>query len=204
MVAAAAGHPNSPRQEDPLAHAVSLLSQQIWCWGRDILRPDGNWLLEIGFTRLDPPAELEECSSVYTLKLVGGQSLILRGFGVFFSDLERGAIFLPRYEFQPKYTRQASLTRPPWSAGDLPNLRAPTSGERYACASLTLELLDWIRTYEVNILDKLGIEYRRETLVKWDKPENSFTPPENFASAWRDLSFQVAANVDLYLDSNCK
>ena len=36
-------------------HAVGLLSQQIWCWGRDILRSEGNWLLHQGFTRLEPP-----------------------------------------------------------------------------------------------------------------------------------------------------
>ena len=25
--------------------AIGLLSQQLWCWGCDILRPEGNWLL---------------------------------------------------------------------------------------------------------------------------------------------------------------
>ena len=48
-------------------HAVGLLSQQIWCWGKDILRSEGNWLLHQGFTRLEPPVDREDCSSVYTL-----------------------------------------------------------------------------------------------------------------------------------------
>ncbi len=204
MFAAGVGHHTPRREVAPLAYAVGLLSQQVWCWGRDVLRPEGNWLLEIGFTRIEPPAEREDCSSVYSLELPGGQTLILRGFGVLFCDLQRGAVFLPRYEFQPRYTPYATLNCVPWGSGDLPNFRSPAVDERYACASLTWQLIDWIRSYEVNVLERLGIEYRRETLVKWDKPENSFTPAEHFASAWRDLSFQVAANFELYLAGTCK
>jgi len=199
MVAASPENQDSDREVNPLAHAVGLLSQQIWCWGRDIHRPDGNWLLEVGFTRVTPPEDREECSSVYSLDLPGGQSLILRGFGVIFSDQHRGIVFLPRYEFRPQYTAYSTLKCQPWCAGDLQNFFPPTVGERYACASLTLELIDWIRTYEVNVAEQLGVEYRRETLVKWNKAEHSFTPAANFASAWRDLSFQVAANLSFYL-----
>ena len=204
MFAAGVGHHTPRREVAPLAYAVGLLSQQVWCWGRDVLRPEGNWLLEIGFTRFEPPAEREDCSSVYTLELPGGQTLVLRGFGVLFSDHQRGAVFLPRYEFQPRYAPRATHNCRPWCAADMPHFRTPTVGERYACASLTWQLIDWIRTYEVNIIERLGIAYRRETLVRWDKPENRFTPAENFASAWRDLSFQVAANFDFYLGGNCK
>lgn len=198
MFAASDGNELPELELEPLEQAVGLLCQQIWCWGQDILRPSGNWLLEIGFARLKPPADREECASVYSLELPTGQFVVLRGFGVFYGDDERGAVFLPRYEFRPRYTRQVTFECPPWSVEDLPKLSAPTRSRRNACFSLTLELIDWIRGYEVNIVECLGIEYRRSTLVKWDNGERAFTPAEHFASAWRDLSFQVAANFDAY------
>ena len=198
MFLAPEGNESPEIEREPLEQAVGLLCQQAWCWGQDILRPDGNWLLEIGFARLEPPSEREECASVYSLELPSGQCVVLRGFGVFYGDHERGAVFLPRYEFRPIYMKQSTFECPPWAVEDLPKLSAPTSAQRNACASLTLELIDWIRTYEVNIVECLGIEYRRRTLVKWDNGERLFTPAENFASAWRELSFQVAANFDAY------
>ena len=112
---------------DLIQHAVDLLSQQVWCWGRDILRPEGNWLLEIGFDCIEPPADRKEYHSVYSLELPRGRCVILRGFGAFYGDLRRGGVFLPRYEFRPRYTNHATLERPPWSDADLPNLNGPTA-----------------------------------------------------------------------------
>lgn len=187
---------------DPLQHAVGLLSQQAWCWGRDILRPEGNWLLEIGFDRIQPPADRKDCSSVYTLDLPRGRCVVLRGFGAFYGDRQRGGVFLPRYEFRPRYTTHATLECPPWSDADLPKLSAPTNSQRTACTSLTLDLIDWIRSYEVTISERLGIEYRRSTLIKWDDGKRRFTPAEELASAWRALSFRVADNFDFYSRRN--
>ena len=202
MFAAPDGNELPEVELEPLEQAVSLLCQQIWCWGQDVLRPSGNWLLEIGFARLKPPADREECASVYSLELPTGQFVVLRGFGVFYGDDERGAVFLPRYEFRPRYTRQLAFACPPWSVEDLPMLSAPSSSQQNVCASLTSELIDWIYTYEVTIVESLGLEYRRRTLVKWDNGERSFTPAEHFASAWRELSFKVAANFDTYSEQD--
>ena len=63
---------------------------------------------------------------------------------------------------------------------------------------MMLELIDWIRSYEVTIVERLGIEYRRSTLIKWDNGKRPIIPPEEMASAWRELSFRVAANFDAY------
>ena len=184
---------------EPLKQAVSLLSQQVWCWGRDIVRPEGNWLLEIGFDRIEPPADRKDCSSVYVLAMPRRRCVVLRGFGVFYGDGRWGGVFLPRYEFQPRYTRHATLDCPPWSDADLPKLNSPTESQRKACATLTLDLIDWMRGYEVNIAEQLGIEYRRSTLLEWDNGMRSVVPAENFASAWRELSFRVASNFNAFL-----
>ncbi|MDG2382245.1 MAG: hypothetical protein P8N76_11290 [Pirellulaceae bacterium] len=177
-----------------IEHAVDLLSQQAWCWGRDILRPEGNWLLEIGFDRIEPPADRKECSSVYSRELPRGRCVVLRGFGAFYGDCRRGGVFLPRYEFRPRYTKHATLERPPWSDADLPKLNWPTESQRTCCASLTLDLIDWIRTYETNIVEFLGIEYRRSTLDKWDNGKRTI-PAEEMARAWRVLGVAIAEDV---------
>lgn len=183
-----------------LAQAVALLSQQVWCWGCDILRPEGNWLLEFGFDRIAPPADRKDCASVYALAMPRGRCVVLRGFGVFYGDGRWGGVFLPRYEFHPRYTTHATLDCPPWSDADLPELSTPTESQRHACATLTLDLIDWMRRYEVNIVEQLGIEYRRSTLLEWDNGTRPVVPAENFASAWRELSFRVASNFNAFLE----
>jgi len=174
--------------------AVSLLSQQIWCWGQDVLRPAGNWLMELGFQRIEAPADRESCSSVYLLELPQRRRVVLRGFGVFYGDDSLGGVFLPRFEFGPRYSPQATLECPPWSAGDLPKLSAPNDAQRNACTSLTLDLIDWIRSYEVSIVKRLGIDYRQSTLLSWNSRKRSATPADEMASSWRLLGAAVAEN----------
>lgn len=181
-----------------IERAVGLLSQQIWCWGRDIVREEGNWLIEIGFDRIEAPAN-RNCSSVYSLQLPGGRYVVLRAFGVFFGDPQHGGLFLWRYEFQPLYTADATLERPLWSSEDLPELTLPTRSQRASCMALTLDLIDWLATYEANVADVLGVGYRRSTLASWDNGERFFMPAETFVRAWRDLSPLVASNFDVYL-----
>ncbi|MEM8945330.1 MAG: hypothetical protein AAGD11_09115 [Planctomycetota bacterium] len=173
-------------------YGVNLLSQQIWCWGQDILRAEGNWLLEIGFERVEAPEDRESCSSVYTLELPRERRVVLRGFGVFYGDDALGGVFLPRFEFAPQYTTHASLERPPWTNADLPELDAPSASERSACKSLTLDLIDWIRAYEVTIVERLGIEHRQATLSAWASKKNPVTPAEEMAAAWRLLGVAIA------------
>ncbi len=182
-----------------IEQAVNLLNQQAWCWGRDIMRAEGNWLIDIGFDRIEPPVNRKHCSSLYALALPQRRCVVLRGFGVFYGDSQWGGIFLPRYEFQPRYTTHATLACPPWSKADLPELNPPTESQQHACAMLTLDLIDWIQSYEVNIVEKLGIEYRRSTLLEWDNGTQPVVSAEDFASAWRELSLRVASNFNAFL-----
>lgn len=181
-----------------IRHAVGLLSQQVWCWGCDILRPEGNWLIEIGFKRIQPPAKRKGYSSVYALELPKRRSIVLRGFGVFYGAHHRGGVFLPRYEFLPKYTKQSFLKCPPWSIADLPKLSTPTESQQSASMSLTLDLIDWILNYEMTVIQQLGIEYRRSTLLKWNDGKRPFLPAEEFLPAWQELFFRVTANIDTF------
>lgn len=178
-------------------HATSLLTQQIWCWGRDILRADGNWLLETGFTRIEPPVNRKKCTSVYSLELPQDRRVILRGFGVFYGDSQRGGVFLPRNEFRPKFTTSAKLDPPPWSGEDLPKFRKPTETQQNDCLSLTLDLIDWIRSYESNLIEQLGIGYRQSTLDAWDINKQPITPAEEMALTWRMLGVEISHNFQM-------
>ncbi|MEM7625735.1 MAG: hypothetical protein AAF333_08905 [Planctomycetota bacterium] len=175
-------------------HATALLNQQIWCWGRDIVRPESNWLLEVGFKRIEPPADRTNCPSIYKLEPATGRCVLLRGFGVFYGDVAHGGISLPRYNFLPRYTKHSELDPPPWTKADLPKMKRVGKPWLQACTSLVLGLLDWIRRYEIHILEQLGAEYRRSTIFSWDNGKRSVVPAENMASAWHELSLHVASN----------
>lgn len=179
--------------------ASCLLSQQVWCWGRDIVRPEGNWLLETGFDRIEPPAIHSGCPSIYRLGLSRGRYVLLRGFGVFYGDIDLGGVFLPRYDFQPLYAEQAELDRPPWTREDLPRLTEPGPSQLQACATLVSDCVDWIWRYETQIVEQLGIEYRRATLHEWGGGGKSLIPAEDVASAWRAVSLRVAADLKGFL-----
>ena len=119
-----------------ISRAVKLLSQQVWCWGRDIERIEGNWLMEIGFERSEPTFRGDNCDSIYSLELSNGKRVILRGFGVFYGNDQKEGIYLPRYEFLPKYLRQFNIINLPWEKNDLPELHFPNNSEVSNCCLL--------------------------------------------------------------------
>tara|TARA_B000000532_G_scaffold1493_1_gene1135 strand:- start:5353 stop:5937 length:585 start_codon:yes stop_codon:yes gene_type:complete len=180
-------------QEKIVEDAINLLSQQIWCWGKDIEKSEGNWLLEIGFSRLELPAD-REGSSVYLLKISENKCIYLRAFGILYVDTKYGSIFLPRYEFLPEYTEESTLDKPPWTKKDLPKLKVPTKSQKNNCDSLMLDLLMWIRNYEENIVHKLGIEYREETLIDWDNGRRIVIPAQQIISQWKIIESAVLDN----------
>ena len=139
-----------------ISRAARLLSQQVWCWGRDIERPEGNWLMEIGFDRIEPTFKCEDCDSIYSLKLPNGKRVMLRAFGVFYGNNQKEGIYLPRYDFLPKYSRKLNIKNPPWEKKDLPKLNFPNNSEITNCVTLVRELVNWIRTYEENVVNVLG------------------------------------------------
>lgn len=199
----AAVESSGPRvsEADLLRRGVGLLNQQVWCWGRDVVRAEGNWLVEAGFERLEAPADREHCSSVYTLELPTGRRVVLRGFGVFYGDDRLGGVFLRRYEFRPRYTPLAKLECPPWLGEDLPKLGAPDASRRDACVSLALDLIDWIAGYEADVGERLGVGYRQTTLDTWEHAKQPIIPADAMADAWRALGAAAAANTHALVPS---
>ncbi len=168
--------------------ALTLLSQQIWCWGRDIERSEGNWLMECGFECIPAPEDDEYAANHYELSLPKGQTIVLRGFGVFFGDPRHGGIFLPRYEFTPMFTPLSTLDRPLFSADDLPDLTRPNADQRSGCLSMLSDALAWIVEYERTVVDRLGLGYREQTLLTWDNGERTVIPADAIVPSWEALA----------------
>ena len=178
---------NDSTDDDFISHAISLLSQQIWYWGQDIRRKQGNLLVEFGFQRVKPPADAEIEDSVYTLNLTEKRSVILRGFGVYYRNNDLGAIFLPRYEFIPGYTTNLTLEQPLWTYDELPELYFPTETEWESYTTLLTDLVNWIRDYEHKVIQEQGIDYRISTLTEWDNGERKVTSPEKVVAEWEKV-----------------
>jgi len=125
-----------PVLRGPLRRAAAArFDQQLWCWSRDIDRPDGNVLLGLGMCRHVCPPRVAGCSA-YTGRTRGGGEVWLWGFGLLYSAPNRSGVFLRRYRFDPHFVASPPIL-PPYVVTDLPRHDRPrTAGQRAATASL--------------------------------------------------------------------
>ncbi len=175
-------------RNDLISRATNIMSQQIWCWGRDISRDEGNLFLKNGFERIEPPLDMKGEVSIYRLNFSEKRHIILRGFGVYYFDARYGAIFVPRFEFLPVYTKKPCSTKPIWRSSDLPDLDFPGKFEWDYYNILLRDLLNWITVYEQDIIDKQGLSYRKQTLMEWDDGFRKIIEPENIPNEWKEIA----------------
>src|SRR5689334_2275112 len=97
-----------PSTGDDVKRGAALFHQQMWCWGCDIRRPEGNLLLMYGFERERPPEGVHGSSS-YFLHTPTERGIRLWGFGLFFTQQGQGSLFLQRYGFAPRWRSQTTL-----------------------------------------------------------------------------------------------
>ncbi len=171
--------------------AADLLNQQMWCWGQDIEFPGGNLLVRRGLQRIESEPG-SRVASIYRQDVTSTARIVLRGFGVFYGDDRWGGLFLRRYGFSPQLTPAPDLPRPAWTVDDLPQLIEPGDSDFARSQRLLLELMEWIRRYEVWIVETIGVEYRRSSLAPWISKEHVVTRAEEMASAWRLLGMAIA------------
>ena len=161
-----------------------LLHRQCWNWGRDIVRPEGNLLLEAGFLKRRPP-QGETGSTCYTLALPDGDSLMLWGFGVLYGTPRKGGVYLNRYQFRPVWLPSETIQGPIWKPGMIPTGQAPPSPR--IPVDLTVAAIRRTADYEEWALAHCGLEYRRAVLRQWNRPSGQL-PPETLPRAWRTLA----------------
>ena len=161
-----------------------LLHWQCWIWGRDIVRPEGNLLLEAGYLRRRPP-EGEAGTSWYTRSLPDGDSLVLWGFGVLYGTPREGGVYLNRYQFRPVWLPSETVREPIWKADMIPTGQTPPSPRMPV--DLTVAAIRRIADYEEWALARCGVEYRRAVLRKWNRPSER-PSPQTLPQAWRTLA----------------
>lgn len=168
---------------------AELLHLQCWLWGCDIRRPEGNLLLEYGFSRQRPPAGAAG-SSAYLWTAESDTIIVLWGFGAFYGSPVNGGVYLRRYEFAPRYVPWIDPRRLPWLPDQMraavipaepdvqPQLRQQFTG-----------LLEWIARYEMWVRDSCGLAYRQHCVAESAKHPFRI-PVERLAEEWQQLAQQ--------------
>ncbi|MEW4490176.1 hypothetical protein AB1L42_18980 [Thalassoglobus sp. JC818] len=187
-----------------LNQAAALFSQQVWCWGQDVLHPQGNVLVKMGFERIPPPPDRGDCSSVYSLAVNSSQRIVVRGFGLFWGDDDKGGLLLLRDRFEARYSNFSRLPRPCWSRQDIPDTARPTFEQRPDCIGLLVDLIDWIRNYELMVLRDYGLEYRQRVLKTWKDGKRHVLPTEEVAPAWQRCKRLIANQPDRFLPAEAQ
>ncbi len=184
-----------------MQRAAYLLSQQLWCWGRDIESAYGNLLIEHGCQRIAAPDD-SNAASIYRCDPSPSSRVILRGFGIFFGDDRLGGVYVHRYDFAPQLTPKADLEELIWMPRDLPCLRSPESDQEISIAcQLLVALCDWIRGYEVATSESYGIAYREDSLKGWNPKDEIVVPAQSIASSWRLIGSEIANNPRQFVSS---
>jgi len=163
-----------------------LMSQQVWCWGRDVECPAGNLLLQFGFKRYrdTDTADRSTCYRLDQEKL----HVCLWGFGMFFGSRELGGLYLNRFEFTPSWAPVESISLEVHWPDELPVFSRPRGPSQWLRArKLWKQSLRWIAEYETWIRKTAGLRYRRNCVGTWLQP---VVRAEKKAAAWRFLSRQ--------------
>ncbi len=150
--------------------AESLISQQLWCWGRDIRCPNGNLLLEFGFCRHRERGKRSSGSTCYRID-DGPRHVALWGFGIFFGDRSLGGLYVSRYDFRPLWANLESVAATVHHPADLPKFERPSGIRQWKLAHrLYPRLLDWMIQYENWVQHHAGIEFRERCVRSWLHP----------------------------------
>lgn len=176
----------------------ALLNQQVWCWGQDVLRPEGNGLLQYGMTRLPPPRRHKEVPSIYVWN-AGNVEVILRGFGIGYEDQRLGRIFIRRYGFSPAIPCASLDWHRLWFLADLCDARISRRNEDLIRVwRLCADCCAWIEGYERWVQSKWGVAYRKGTLAPWEAKRGRLTTARSLATAWQCVGAECRNQCDQF------
>jgi len=161
-----------------------LLHHQCWFFGRDILHPDGNLLVQYGFKRYKAPKKTG--TNRYRIVIGTSVEVDLWGFGLFYGDEKLGRIFVRRYDFSPQLFEKGNLGPRIFESEDLPSSLKPARDiEIDVAKDLTRRAVDWILTYEDWVEKAYGKEWRRKCLREWP---NSEFPARRIKTNWQKMA----------------
>lgn len=162
-----------------------LLDAQMWCFGRDVVRPSGNVLVAYGFSKERPPEGMN-ASSCYVRREDSMREIRLWGFGAMYSEACVGSLFLERRKFSPKLLANGHLDGMVWRLSDMPPSRKPRSEAEHAASWRLLGgACGWLSRYEAWVRSEYGGEYRRRCIASWPKKA---VPADGMAESWMELA----------------
>jgi hypothetical protein len=168
-----------------------LTAQQFWLFGCDVRRPEGNVLAELGFRKQKAPGT-GPAPSRYHLVVPGGETIVLWGFGLLWTDPDGHGVFLPRHRFQPRYRPGGEPVPPAWSEPELDGLHLPAHADCPRCGAMVLAAIDWLIAYEHHIRSCRGLAYRDETMAAWSRPIGTAA---DLPTRWQQARSHLAASI---------
>ncbi|MEM7331370.1 MAG: hypothetical protein AAF490_04690 [Chloroflexota bacterium] len=165
-----------------------LLHQQMWLFGRDILCPKGNLLYQYQFTH----QRAKTNSGVMYTRWDGDQQIALWGWGIWFGQAEKGAIFVNRYKAKPQFTTVSNLSQSIFRETELPHRtsRVNSEAEAQAMQKLFVELLTWLAEYEAWIVATAGKSWRQSSLGGFPHAVSKPETVDQLAEQWQSLATQ--------------
>lgn len=172
--------------------AIPLLDQQMWCWGCDVRRTQGNLLLAYGAAKRPSPDA--RYHSAFTFKPDKDTVLNLWGWGIWLAHSHCGSLFVSRSRFRSRYSREVIPMPDAWQARDLPpmtGVRDDTEAEH--ATNLLATALNWIGGYEDWLRSQVEPEYRERVLTAWPqrKQHKGGIPAAEMPTYWFELSAKI-------------
>ncbi len=167
-------------------HFGATFNLQMWCFGCDIRRPEGNLLLSYGFSRLKPPGDTYG-STHYTLDLGTHTKLHLLGFAIALEDATSG-LLLKRYERSPRLFKRQPIPSRLHRPHQLPNTFSPIDEtERRESTRLLALLSQELSCYEEFIEKTTSTEFQISR--RSSAPRISHLPKQmQLKQAWNSLA----------------
>lgn len=169
--------------------ARMLIDQQMWCWGCDVRRSDGNLLLMYGAEKR--PSPNPRYHSGYVFHNNNETVVNLWGWGLWIACPQCGSLFIARSRFKVYYTSQFIPMPDAWCKRDLLSMDFTDDGDEITHAQSLLEnALHWIGTYEAWLSTQVTSDYREHILAKWPqrKRHKGGIPAGEIAEQWFKLS----------------
>jgi hypothetical protein len=179
--------PTVPLPAAVRASGEILLDQQMWCWGCDVRRADGNLLMKYGCVKRPSPDPRYHSAYTFPSALPGG-ALTLWGWGVWIAAPDHGSLFVSRSRFCARWLLQVDLAPSAWQERDLP---PGASQIDLPCAhDLMCAACRWIANYEGWVMDCCNHSYRAQALDAWParRKHNGGVSAEHMAARWGDMS----------------
>jgi hypothetical protein len=172
-------------------HFVAAYNLQMWCFGCDIRRIEGNLLIEYGYERHRAPTG-SYGSSHYVLPLGADTHLHLLGFGLILHVADTG-IVLKRHDKLPRLVTHWNVIPQLFEPHQLPTATIPHSIEDITTATHLLTLLtNELSKYEKFVSSSVDSHYaqkRRRTAPRAIRQSHR----AELSAVWSGLSRQASA-----------